>query len=487
MKKLSEQGLISPVPLKKLAKVYFVRTENDVVTDEGWITVDEARRKNAQDRRAHGATVNKYFEDSDSAEQYTRSLKGPELPEEPGPLGPEPEPGLEPEGLGGDEEANLDVPDFGLDDEPELGMGEEPELGPELGPPEIEPEEDEVLEIEVPRKIRLKPPKKNIGGFPGESIEAFDELVELEEQEWPQTPNAPPLKELGDYMRRSIPLFKKWQDIIDREGPDSPAGRQATEALAKLYDMFDVRLPQLSELPSEPDISQQASKQREEPLDEQGPHTEYAPGSQVQTRGGKVLEVVRDVTNGDPLAIKRYLVRDENNQEFEVLANRITPYEPDRFTKAGFWDRMLGRRAQGVQTRFPALGGESLEDMKQEAAAKCRFCGATDIQEGICMNCRRKAEAIENEQHTKQEDADDDSESTEEGVIEAVLAGNVTGAAAVEALYGLTKTEKCPGKPLKRARKAAAKTYDPEREPSAFWGTAAKISGLMRKKRGEKS
>lgn len=175
MGKLTEQGTIADLPLKVSKKVYFVRSENGMVADHGWITVDEARRKNAGDRREFGAFQNRYFIDQPSAQNYMTTVQRaatgfeeepPGAPEGP-PLGPEGELGP---GLEGPEGPPPELPPGppGLGEEPDLGGDlsdilpeEEPgELPPEdtggEPPPFAEPEEEEEIEFIVPKRIRLR-------------------------------------------------------------------------------------------------------------------------------------------------------------------------------------------------------------------------------------------------------------------------------------------------------------------------------------------
>lgn len=174
-KSMVEQGTIADLPLKRSKKVYFVREENGGLADHGWITVDEARRKNSLDRRQFGTFQNRYFVDQPSAEGYIQTVQSgaggfeEEPPELPGgaPLGPEgevgpgpgapegppPEPGGGLPDLPGEGEDDLTGGLGGLPGEEEPGEVPPDEMGGELDLPEEE--EDGVLELIVPRRLRL--------------------------------------------------------------------------------------------------------------------------------------------------------------------------------------------------------------------------------------------------------------------------------------------------------------------------------------------
>jgi len=77
MKRLNEQGTIADIPLHTMSKLYYVRSENDESVDEGWITVDEARRVNSSDRRMFGSPQNRYFQDKQSADAFAQSQGAP--------------------------------------------------------------------------------------------------------------------------------------------------------------------------------------------------------------------------------------------------------------------------------------------------------------------------------------------------------------------------------------------------------------------------
>jgi len=258
--------VIADIPIDQSSRVYMVRVKDGMVDDQGWITVDEARRKNALDRRRYGKTINRYFNNKDFAGAYIDDSTGageamgpempggemagppdvggtPDLPEDPalagGPQGggeapppmepfdPSMPPPPEEAGLPGTDEFPEPMPGGVLDtmgEEPGLGdefsddlddefsddLGDEEDLfgaGDELG--DIisgeEVEEEEPFELEVPRRIRLVPVK--------ESKESFENLVEdtlLEmsnstaAETWAQGGRLPPGRLVGDRRRAAL-------------------------------------------------------------------------------------------------------------------------------------------------------------------------------------------------------------------------------------------------------------------------------------------
>jgi len=173
MKKVQEQGTIADIPLRSTSRLYFVRVENEQPVDEGWISVDEAKAMNATDRRMHGSPQNRYFQDAEAANSFSASLGQAPIDQMP-PTEPaadfgagleEPDMGAglaEPEfapgddmSLGGEDEFDMDADlDMGLDDV-DTGLGDDDGLGDLSG--ELGADEPSVLEIRVPKQIKLVP------------------------------------------------------------------------------------------------------------------------------------------------------------------------------------------------------------------------------------------------------------------------------------------------------------------------------------------
>ncbi len=380
-KKMVEQGTIADIPIRPTTKVYFIRVEDGNPTDEGWVTVDEARRMNASDKRMHGRLINRYFKDKDVAGSFQQSLRTPggkeaepppdqapegqpepppdlvtpeNPPEQPpvdlGDVGPVPdtgggieqpgpeadmgiqEPGPEDTGLPGEDGMDLSGEgDMGLPGEGGMGLGPEDDMG--LGPEEEVPEEQE-LELVVPRRVRLVPST--------ESKEYWKSIRLLEEEK--------------------------------TEDPGWDFEKLA--ALAKERNMKPLEVEKLTSLYEDDPESFEV---------------------------GKKIE-----SEHSSCPVCQRIIACHHLQEFTRYYQELPEMEDE-------------------------LKSGSDEDSKEEAL-----------------------------------------ETTESGLVEAMLNGDASAEEAITLQEESTMDEKCGG-PGERAKKLAGKSYSKKRQPHKFWGTAQEI------------
>ena len=414
-KKMKEQGTIADLPLRSTTKVYYIRVENGMPSgDEGWVTVDEAKRMNATDRRTHGQPMNRYFQDQQSAQNFSSNPPGGGMPsdamppegapmddmgmgEEP-PLGEEPVDdfgaGLPDDGMGGMPGDEMDtgigeepvddfgdgLDDMGMDDMGDLG-GEEDALG-DLGGDDLlgdleDEEEEPDFELVVPRRVRLVPAKESL------DMTGLADKDDVDED---------------DVCPKQLAMGIK---VEMEHTKDEDVARQ-------------IALDHLTEIPDYYTRLKRMEQDAEESI-----------------KGGSFAGLV-EAFKGGPFGPREPEAHEEPDDKKTRRARRKGR------TNSPEW-----RKARGLPKGSGAQPGPGYNEAEEPEVTtevdKCKYCGA-GVQNGLCSQCRRlqgdqpKAD-FRDEPHNgtkKHMRRRGESRSTEEGIIEALINGDCTVEEAIK-------------------------------------------------------
>lgn len=472
MKRLNEQGTIADIPLHTMSKLYYVRSENDESVDEGWITVDEARRVNSSDRRMFGSPQNRYFQDKQSADAFSQSqapMDNMDMGAPPDDFGagmeePMPDEGMPEEepmddmGMGDDLGGDIDFDasefegdDFGgdeMDFEPE---GEPDDLLGDLGGDEDfsdlgdtsddllgdADEEDGVLELRVPRKLRLVPEsmQEKIPTFHGEPRMSFDpdtggeeDMAQPKGQLFPrldqlvQEATGFTINDLYDELDPDDADFM--MELIDEAGERGDSPYKAFSILKDL-DAFK----QLVQEPDEPE----GEPWSEAPAGSVNPAAYQMDVSQVLMTQPEGPQITRKMMN-DPQfyekmseimmdAITRGTDPEETAQRIIELYNRGgRPEWGESMDTTGLADKQ-GLSPEDVDP----------DQLAQGIEVELEHTGDQDLAQQIAMDHLAEIPDYYTRLAQMERGAGPESqETTEDGVVEALLSGDLSTSEAVE-------------------------------------------------------
>jgi hypothetical protein len=494
-KKMKEQGMIADIPLRSTTKVYYIRVENGMPSgDEGWVTVDEAKRMNATDRRTHGQPMNRYFQDQQSAQTFSSNPPGGGMPSE-APAGEPPMPGADEFGapdLGAEPGADMMGDEIGM--APDMGMespmGEEPVddfgdgLGDEMGMEpdmggmgdgmggedalgdlggedllgDLAPDEEQDFELVVPRRVRLIPAKESkhywsaIRLLEAEKIKDpgwdFEKLAEIAREKKMKPLEVELLEDLYEERSEDFEAGKK----VEQEHTSCSACQRIItchhiQEFANYYPELKAMEDRLKKKKDKAVESADTFAGLVEDLLERVPmfqgeprFTHDAPTTRIP-RGYKWdAEVSEPETpDSDHYDLDR-MVQQQTGFKLDDLYNEMGP-AAERVMELVDTAIESGDNAHGILRKLQKFGpyrrfmlGRTRGESK---AASCSKCGAA-VEDNICTSCKRiqgetpKADYRDEPHNGVKHKRRGESRSTEEGIIEALINGDCTVEEAIK-------------------------------------------------------